>query len=88
MKNIIKNVKILHKNGLKQIFDAIKITNQGIYTGQILSEDEHGEVFEDFGFIPRDQIQKIIVFDEEGKCKDINFWKGEGGGKNIFKKEV
>lgn len=71
MKNIIENATILHKNGFKQIYDAIYITKKGIYTGRIVTIEE-GEVFEDNGFIPRDQIQKITICSEQGKIKDID----------------
>jgi hypothetical protein len=72
MKNIIENATILHKNGLKQIYDAIYITKKGIYTGCIITKNEDREVFEDHGFIPRDQIEKITVCNEQGKVKDID----------------
>ncbi len=72
MKQIIENATILHKNGVKQIYDAICITKKGIYTGCIIATYEEGDMFEDHGFIPRDQIQKIMVFDEDGKLKDID----------------
>ena len=72
MKNIVENATIIHKNGLKKVYDAIQITNKGVYTGSIIIKNEGGEVFEDYGFIPLDQIQKITIFDEYGKSKDID----------------
>ena len=72
MKDIIENATIIHKNGLKKIYDAIQITNKGVYTGSIITKNQEVEVFEDYGFIPRDQIQKITIFDEHGKSKDID----------------
>jgi len=72
MKNIIENATIIQKNGLKKIYDAIQITKKGVYTGFIITKNEDGQVFEDNGFIPHDQIQKITVFNEHGKTKDID----------------
>lgn len=73
MKAIVENVTILHKNGAKQFYDAIHITKKGIYTGRIIITNEEGEVFEDHGFIPRDQIQRIMIYGEQGKLKDIDY---------------
>jgi hypothetical protein len=72
MKEIIENATILQKNGVKQIYDAIHITKKGIYTGRAITTAEEGEVFEDHGFIPRDQIEKITVCTKQGKSKDID----------------
>ena len=72
MKNIVENATILYKNGLKQLCDAICITKKGIYTGRIIKKSEKEGVFDDHGFIPRDQIEKIIVLNEHGKAKDID----------------
>jgi len=72
MKNIIENASILQKNGVIQIYDAIHMTKKGIYTGRIITTQEEGEVFEDHGFIPRDQIQRITICNEHGKLKDID----------------
>jgi hypothetical protein len=71
-KNIVENATIQHKNGLKQIYDAIYITKKGIYTGRIIKKSENEGVFDDYGFIPRDQIEKITVFNEHGQIKDID----------------
>jgi len=72
MKKIIENATILQKSGAKQIYDAIHITKKGIYTGNIITKNKEREEFEDHGFIPRDQIQKITVCTEHGKIKDID----------------
>jgi len=72
MKHIIENATILYKNGVKQICDAIHITKKGIYTGRISTKQTQEAVFEDHGFIPRDQIEKIVVFNEHGKAKEID----------------
>ena len=72
MKDIIENVTILYKNGAKQIYDAIHITKKGVYTGRIITTNEEGDVFEDHGFIPRYQIQRITIYSEEGNLEDID----------------
>jgi hypothetical protein len=73
MKHIIENATILYKNGVKQICDAIHITKKGIYTGRIIANHEQEAVFEDYGFIPHDQIQRITICSEQGNIKDIDF---------------
>ena len=73
MKNIVENATILQKNGVKQIYDAIHITKKGIYTGRVITTSKKREVFEDHGFIPCDQIEKITVYNDHGKLKDIDF---------------
>lgn len=72
MKKIIENATILQKNGVKQIYDAIHITKKGIYTGRIATTREEGDVFEDHGFIPRDQIERVTICNDHGKSKDID----------------
>jgi len=72
MKKIIENATILQKNGVKQICDAIQITKKGIYTGHIITTAGEGVVFEDHGFIPRDQIERVTICNDHGKVKDID----------------
>ena len=72
MKDIIENAMIIQKSGEKQIYDAIHITKKGVYTGCIIIKREEREEFEDQGFIPRDQIQKITVCSKHGKLRDID----------------
>jgi hypothetical protein len=72
VENIIENATITQKSGEKQIYDAIYITKKGIYTGRIITITEEREEFEDHGFIPRDQIQKITVCSKHGKSRDID----------------
>jgi len=71
VKNIIENATITYKSGEKQLYDAIQITKQGVYTGHIMTITEGREEFEDTEFIPRDQIQKIMVCNKDGKSRDI-----------------
>jgi hypothetical protein len=72
MKEIIENVTIFQKNGVKQVCDAIRITKKGIYTGRIITTTEEREIFEDHGFIPRDQIERITICNDHGKVKGID----------------
>ena len=78
MKDIIENVTIISKNGLREICDAISITKKGIYTGEIKTINKDSEKFVNHSFIPKDQIQKIMFLNE--KSRDIDF-------RNIHKEE-
>ena len=72
MEQVIKNAIVLQKNGEKQIYDAVQITKKGIITGRIIKKNDTWEAFEDQGFIPNSQIQKIMIYTIEGKVKDID----------------
>ncbi len=71
--NIYKNAIVTYNNGEKEIFDAIVITDKGIYTGLIRLNKNYQEEFIDDGLISKENIQKIIVLDKEGISKDIYF---------------
>ena len=73
MKKYHQNVTIVQKNGLKQLFDAIVITKKGIYTGVINIKDDRTEKFEEHGFIPKGQLEKITILNKEGRQKDVDF---------------
>ena len=75
MNDLIENATIIYKNGLKKICDAISITEKGVYTGFIKSSNENKEKFVNNSFIPLDQIKKIMIFNENGKLKNLNFEK-------------
>jgi hypothetical protein len=72
MKDIIENATIIYKNGFKEICYAISISDKGVFTGYLKSNSEV-EKFICNSFIPRDQIEKIIVFYENGKSNYIDF---------------
>jgi hypothetical protein len=74
MKNIIENATIIYKNGLKKIFDAISISDKGVFTGYIKSNSEI-EKFVCYSYIPKDQIEKIMVLNENNQSNDIDFNK-------------
>ena len=74
-KNIYKNAIIIYNSGEKQIHDAVYVTKKGIYTGRIITATTELEEFDDQGFIPRDQIQKITVCNNHGKSRDIDIKK-------------
>lgn len=73
MEKFIENAIVIQKSGEKQIYDAIQITKKGIVTGRIIKKNDTREVFEDQGFIPNSQIQKIMICTIEGKVKDIDY---------------
>jgi hypothetical protein len=75
MQVLIENATIIYKNGLKEICETISVTEKGVYTGEIKSINENRRDFIYHCFIPKDQIQKIMVVNEEGKVKDIDFKK-------------
>jgi len=75
MKKILQKVTIVQKNGDKQIFDAIFITELGIYTGVIKINNNGEENFQEHSFIPLDQIEKITIQDNQGINKNIDFKK-------------
>jgi hypothetical protein len=70
MKDIIENATIEYKNGVKKIFEAVTITEKGVYVGAIRSNNEEKK-FVYNSFIPLDQIKNIITCNEKGKIKNI-----------------
>ena len=72
MEKVLENTTIIQKSGVKQHFDAIVITENGIYTGGLKNVNNQ-QKFEDYHFIPRDQIKNILVFNDQGKLEDIDF---------------
>jgi hypothetical protein len=74
MKEIIENATIIYKNGYKEIYDAISIINNGIYTGEIKSNNSKIEFIHQ-KFIPKDQILKIIFLNKKGQTRNIDFIK-------------
>ena len=73
MKKLIENATIIYKNGIKELCDAISITEKGVYTGHVNSIAVNEEEFINHSFIPKDQIRKIIIFNEKGESKAIDF---------------
>jgi hypothetical protein len=73
MEDIIENVTILFENGVKKIYEAIAITKNGVLTGHIQDVKNKGKEFVNYSFIPRDQIQKLIVMDENIRSKVFDF---------------
>ena len=53
---ISENTTVVYKNGNIEIFDAVQIMENGVTTGHIIDERE----FEEGGFIPKNNIKKII----------------------------
>ena len=81
MKKIIENGTILFKNGLKKNYNVISLTKTGVYTGYKDLSKTNKEKYIDQGFIPKDQIQKILVLDKHSRLKEIDFEKIFEGGK-------
>jgi hypothetical protein len=48
--------KVIYNDGKMDIFNAIHESNEGIYTGRIINENE----FINSGFIPKENIKKVI----------------------------
>ena len=72
MESIIENAWIIQKNGVKKLYDAIRITDRGIYTGELQQTNHAHQIFKEHSFIPRDQIKKIMIINKEGKVRDID----------------
>jgi hypothetical protein len=52
---ILENVKIIYTDGKKDYFEAVDITNEGVFTGRI----NYNKQFVRGGFIPKNHIEKI-----------------------------
>ena len=60
MVKVIENVTITYTDGLREQFNAICITDQGVTIGRILKDiDTDKEEFFPFGFINKNNIKKI-----------------------------
>lgn len=58
MAEIMENVTIVYVDGVKERFDAIRMTAKRIITGRIFETDGREE-FKEYGFIPRHHIKQI-----------------------------
>jgi len=74
MKTIYKQATISKKNGVKQIFDAILITEKGVYTGLLNINKESKEEFKENSFIPHDQVESIKILNDS-ETLDIDIKK-------------
>jgi hypothetical protein len=72
MDKIIENATIIYRNGQKEIFDAITLKVNGIYTGHIKLLNEGKKQFINHSYIPKDQVKKISFLTDNGKIKDID----------------
>ena len=73
MNKIIENATIYFKNGKQEFYKSILLREKGVCVGTIINDSDNNTKFVDQEFIPLYQIQKIIVFNEQGKSRDINF---------------
>ena len=74
--NIIEDATIIFRNGDTELFDAILISEKGVYVGSMKSlnlEKNSSNEFEEYRFIPRDQIDKIMVCKNLKNPLDIDF---------------
>ena len=72
MEKIIENATIIYHNGLKKIHDAISITDNGVYIGYIKYSNNTEKIFVNNGFIPKDQIKKIVFSNNKVKPSEKN----------------
>lgn len=70
-KIVYKNAVITYDNEKKEIFDAIVITDKGVYTGHTRLDKDNNEEFIDDGLISKEDIKNIIIIDKEGISKEI-----------------
>jgi len=53
---ILEMAQIIYKGGKSDIFEAVHIADEGVYTGRIINQN----LFINAGFIPKENIKKII----------------------------
>jgi hypothetical protein len=70
LENLIENVTIIYKSGLKRFCDVISVTEKGVYTGYFSSSNS--KKFINSNFIPINQIKKILSFTKNGNCQNID----------------
>lgn len=58
MIEILKNATIVYIDGIKERFDAIRMTDKMVITGRILKTNGTEE-FKEYGFISRQNIKQI-----------------------------
>ena len=58
MFEILKNATIVYIDGVKERYDAIRMTDKMVITGHILKSNGSAE-FKEYGFILRQNIKKI-----------------------------
>jgi adenine deaminase len=75
MEEIIENGTIVFKNGSKKSYDVLSLTKTGVFTGHIKESTNYNKKFIDQGFIPKDQIQKILVLNKHSRWTEIDFEK-------------
>lgn len=58
MVEILVNATIVYIDGVKERFDAIRLTDKRVITGRVF-EVNGTELFEEYGFISRQNIKQI-----------------------------
>jgi hypothetical protein len=70
---IYHNAIITYDDGRKGLFDAISITDKGVYTGTIRLGKGQSEEFIDDGLISKDHIKQIRILYNNGTTVDLDF---------------
>jgi hypothetical protein len=70
MIEVLENVTIVYTDGVKERFDALRLTNKRIVTGRII-KNNGTEEFKNCGFISRHNIKQIY----NGSKKKIQMMK-------------
>ena len=67
----MKNATIIFRDGDEEYYEAISITTNGIYTGDMKkkSTKDKNSNFYNYRFIPFGNVEKIIYKNENGKEK-------------------
>ncbi len=68
-----ETVTIFFKNGEREICDAFSITESGVYTAHVSSSSNGLSHAIENGFIPKEQIKRIIISHKDGTVKKIDF---------------
>ncbi len=67
--NAIEMAQIIYNDGKKDFFEAIQISENGVFTGRIINNN-----FVNGGFIPKQSIKHIISNGKKIFFKKINNW--------------
>jgi len=67
--NILEMAKIVYSDGKMDIFKAIQISDNGVYTGRIINNK-----FVNGGFIPKNSIKHIFSNGKKIFSKKIDNW--------------
>ena len=66
------NATIFLKNGGKKCCDVITVTSKGVFTANISSSADGRSYVIDNGFVPKDQIEQVLISSMNGTIKEIS----------------